>query len=304
MCSYGDDVAAAISRRLNWELISRKDLFTHFPDIAASPYDLNMLAESAKYYLKPTSNGGTFLDNLKREVKGYVKDHPAVLTGFGSQVIFADWRDALHVRIIASRNVQIARARKQYRVSDEEAEKILDKADKKHRKFVSTVYGIDLSDPSLYHLILNTDALSVDECVSTVIALHQERELLRQIDIEAVKAEAQNNLSERPELKNQSEAEFARLLDMYQIEWKYEPKTFPIEYDAEGNVTMAFTPDFYLTKFNTYIELTTMEQKYVTAKNKKAKKVRELYPGTNIKIVYKKDFFTLIERFNLNKGNL
>ncbi len=304
MCSYGDDIAAALSRRLSWELISRKDLFTRFPKIAADPHDLSMLAESAKYYLKPSGGDGTFLDNLKRELWSYLQENPAILTGFGSQVLFSDWEDALHVRIIASKKVRVARAKKQYHVSDEEALKILEQADKKHRKIVMTVFGADIADPSLYHLMLNTDALSVDECVSAVLALFQERQLLRQMDMAAKQAETHSNLSERPELKNQSEEEFARLLDMYQLEWKYEPKTFPIEYDAEGNITMAFTPDFYLTKFDTYIELTTMDQKYVTAKNKKVKKVRELYPGTNIKVVYKKEFYSLIERFNLNKGDL
>ena len=39
-----------------------------------------------------------------------------------------------------------------------------------------------------------------------------------------------------------------------------------------------------------------MNQKYVTKKNRKLKKVKELYPGTNIKIVYKKDFLELAER--------
>ncbi len=176
-------------------------------------------------------------------------------------------------------------AKIQYRVSDEEAEKILDKADKKHRKFVSTVFGVDLSDPSLYHLILNTSALSVDECTAGVIALHQERERLRQLERQARHSDVQSNLSERPALKNQSEEEFARLLDMYQLDWKYEPKTFPIEWDAEGNVTAAFSPDFYLTNFDTYIELTTMEQNMSRAKNKKVKGASSIGQKN---IVYKK----------------
>jgi hypothetical protein len=65
---------------------------------------------------------------------------------------------------------------------------------------------------------------------------------------------------------------------------------------------MAFSPDFYLTKFDTYIELTTMNQKYATMKNKKVKKMRELYPGVNVKIVFKKDFHSLVERFKLIRG--
>lgn len=304
MCSFGDDIAKTLARKLDWELITRNDLFTRFPGIASDPRDLKMLAESAKYYLKPCPSGGTFIDRLKDEIKEYLETHSAVLVGFGSQSIFRERKDAVHVRIIADRSVRVHRAKKQYRVSDVEAERILDTADKRHKKFVSIVYGQDLSDPSLYHLILNTSSLTVDECVSAVNALITEKEALRQLEMQTEYAEIIDNHSERPVLKNQSEIEFAKILDIYQIDWIYEPKTFPIEWDAEGNIRMAFSPDFYLTKFDTYIELTTMDQKYVTQKNKKIKKLRELYPGVNIKIVYKKDFISLIERFNLNRGEL
>jgi hypothetical protein len=133
-----------------------------------------------------------------------------------------------------------------------------------------------------------------------IVAALGERELTLRIERQADEVNAQANVSGLSLLKNQAEIDFARLLDMYHIDWKYEPKTFPIEWDAQGNVTSAFSPDFYLTKFDTYIELTTMNQKYVTEKNKKVKKLRELYPGTHIKVVYRKDFRTLVERFNLN----
>ena len=33
-----------------------------------------------------------------------------------------------------------------------------------------------------------------------------------------------------------SERQFARLLDFYQIEWEYEPTSFDLEWDKEGNV--------------------------------------------------------------------
>lgn len=297
MCSFGDEVAQALSRKLNWELITRNDLFYHFPNIASNQYDMTMLTASAKYYLKQDSKGETYLDRLTQELLEYSRNNSAVLVGFGAQMIFTDRENALNVRIITPKNVRMTRVKKQFHVSDEEAEQILDKADKKHKKFVTTVFNSDLSNTELYHLILNTATLSVDDCVAAIIAIYKARELANQIGLQIKNTEIINNLSERPELKNQSEEEFAKILDKYQIDWQYEPKTFPMEWDAEGNVTMAFSPDFYLTKFDTYIELTTMDQKYITKKNKKVKKLCELYPGTNIKIVYKKDFNSLIERF-------
>ena len=138
--------------------------------------------------------------------------------------------------------------------------------------------------------------MSVDECVAAILAAFREHELRVRITSETKNEGAIDHQTDRPVFKNASEAEFAKILDMYHIDWKYEPKTFPVEWDSEGNVTLAFSPDFYLTRFDTYLELTTMNQKYVTKKNRKLKKVKELYPGISIKIVYKKDFLELAER--------
>jgi len=298
MGSLGDEIAEALSRKLGWEVISRDTLIDRFfGDLDA--HECHMLRESARFYLNSMPGGGTYLERLERALADLSRRQSAILVGFGSQVLFSDDRDALNVRIIASEPIPLDRVRRQYRVSETDAASILATSDRKHRRFVQTVFGVDLADADHYHLTLNTATLSVDECVAAILAMLRERELRRTIEREAERQEAYNNQTDRPVFKNATEREFARILDMYHIEWKYEPKTFPIEWDAEGNVTLAFSPDFYLTHFDTYIELTTMSQKYVTQKNRKAKKVRELYPGTNIKIVYKRDFQSLVERFNM-----
>jgi hypothetical protein len=86
-----------------------------------------------------------------------------------------------------------------------------------------------------------------------------------------------------------AEEAFARVLDFYQIEWEYEPTTFPLRWDDEGRVVMAFSPDFYLVEEDLYIELTTMKQRLVTAKNRKLKLLHHLYPGVKCKLMYRKD---------------
>jgi hypothetical protein len=96
-----------------------------------------------------------------------------------------------------------------------------------------------------------------------------------------------------------SEEIFANLLDFYRIPWEYEPRSFPIQWDREGKVSEAFTPDFYLTEFDLYVELTTMKQSLVTKKNRKVKLLKELYPHVNIQVFYQKDFENLIFKYGL-----
>jgi hypothetical protein len=96
-----------------------------------------------------------------------------------------------------------------------------------------------------------------------------------------------------------SERQFARLLDFYRVEWEYEPTAFPIEWDAAGRAVQHFRPDFYLPGFGLYIEITTLSQKLVTKKNRKVRRLRELYPDVRIKVLYQRDYLSLLAKYGL-----
>ena len=95
-----------------------------------------------------------------------------------------------------------------------------------------------------------------------------------------------------------SEAEFARLLNYYGIEWEYEPHQFALQW-RDGKPIEMFTPDFYLTEFDVYIELTTMRQSLVRRKNRKLRLLRALYPEINIKLLYRRDYQRILTRFGI-----
>jgi hypothetical protein len=96
-----------------------------------------------------------------------------------------------------------------------------------------------------------------------------------------------------------SERLFATLLDMIGERWEYEPVEFPLEWDAHGSPVSAFRPDFYLPARGVFIELTTADQRLVTRKNRKIRRMRELYPEVPISIVYQRDFALLLESHGL-----
>jgi hypothetical protein len=89
----------------------------------------------------------------------------------------------------------------------------------------------------------------------------------------------------RPAFAHASEAELARILDFYDVRWSYEPDTFPIAWTIDGDVVESFSPDFYLPDVELYVELTTLKQKLVRKKNRKLRRLRELYPDVRIQLV-------------------
>lgn len=79
--------------------------------------------------------------------------------------------------------------------------------------------------------------------------------------------------------------------------WQYEPTTFPLEWDDMGQVTEAFTPDFYLPEYDLYVELTTKEQRLMTEKHRKIRKLQALHPDVRIRLLNRKDWQALARKF-------
>lgn len=160
-----------------------------------------------------------------------------------------------------------------------------------------------------FDIALNTATLDpphAAEVIATAARRLSERGLLTQAAASEIQFETRLRLArhgiapagaahvQRAVFGHPSEEMFAHLLDFYRIPWDYEPRSFPLQWDKDGNVTEAFTPDFYLPDFDLYVELTTMKQSLVTKKNRKIKLLRAIYPHVNIQVFYQKDYQDLV----------
>lgn len=97
-----------------------------------------------------------------------------------------------------------------------------------------------------------------------------------------------------------SERLFALLLDIYDVRWEYEPVEFAISWAEDGSANAGFRPDFWLPDLQCFVELTTADQRLVTRKNSKVRRMRELYPELEVVVVYQRDFLALLDRNGLD----
>ena len=97
----------------------------------------------------------------------------------------------------------------------------------------------------------------------------------------------------RSVIRPSERASFSQLLTLYGHEWIYEPLEFPLEWDDNGTPVRGFRPDFYLPERHLFIELTVLDQRLVTKKNRKVRRFRELYPEIPLLVVYQRDFHAI-----------
>lgn len=243
-------------------------------------------------------------------------EHHLVYCASGGELQSRHFPGMLRVHVVAPENVRIGNLMLDYRLERAAArERLLeleaaDRADRKSK------FGKTRATAESFDLVFNAEALNTEQ-MAQLIQYAVESTGLKERGFLSAAAEAQLQFQMRLRLSryglvppdkitirkkmfaNQSEEMFANLLDFYRIAWEYEPRSFPVQYDRDGNALESFTPDFYLPEVDLYVELTTMKQSLVTRKNRKVRLLRELYPHLNIQVYYQKDFENLIFKYGL-----
>jgi cytidylate kinase len=242
--------------------------------------------------------------------------HHIVYCAAGGELQAHHFPGTLRVHVVAPENVRIGNIMLDCRLERPAARARLLELEAAARTLRKARFGKTRATADLFDLVLNAESID-SERMAELIGRAAASLALAERGFLSAAAEAQLQFQMRLRLArygivppdkitlrkkvfaNPSEELFANLLDFYRIAWEYEPRSFPVQYDREGNPAESFTPDFYLPEFDLYVELTTMKQSLVTRKNRKVRLLRELYPHVNIQVFYLKDFENLIFKYGL-----
>lgn len=239
-----------------------------------------------------------------------------VISAAGSELLFRGFPAVLRVKVVASDARRIGDLMVDHQLERAEAkveakQRLQEDLELRKRRF-----GRAANRAEHFDLMLNTESFTPEQMLTLVEAAVESTGLFESGTLPAA-AEAQVQFQARLQLakfgltppnrghvvkrefSHPTEEIFANLLDFYRITWEYEPRSFPLQWDKDGKVLEAFTPDFYLPEFELFVELTTMKQALVTRKNRKIRLLRAIYPHVNIQVFYQKDMQDLIMKYGL-----
>ena len=246
-------------------------------------------------------------------------EHHLVICLWGAQALFPSSPFTLRAGILAPDARRLGNVMLDQRLDRTDAKAALQRMDREAGHLYKLRLGRTRPQPDSFDVMLNSQHLDAPQ-MSTILqasaAAHglSQQGLLASETAAGMQFDTRLKLArygitpvaqaglKRPAFNHPSEQIFANLLDFYRISWDYEPRSFPLQWDKDGRITEAFTPDFYLHEFDLYVELTTMRQTLVTRKNRKIKMLRAVYPHINIQVFYQKDFQDLVFKHGLKVG--
>ncbi len=169
MGSLGCEVAQITATRLHFHLVWR-DLINQAARLAGAPeMALAAIDELGLLNVCPSPKICQAYRQAVRQIMEELADKgDVVIVGRAGQVILGARPNVLHVRIIAPFHLRVERIAQQQGISSECAQAQVETSDRYRARYLQRFYRVRWDNPELYHLVINTGLMSVDQAASVI----------------------------------------------------------------------------------------------------------------------------------------
>lgn len=186
--SGGGEIATRLAKRLGWQLIDHAVVERVASEIGTSLEEVEVHDEHIQGMISQALNSLLYLypgymvsappeaflsdkeyrDAFNKIVRAAAARGHVVIVGRASQVILADLRDVLHVRVIAPFEQRVAYVMQRESVDRPTAESRIHRKDHERASYLEREYHHKPDDAHLYDLVLNTSLLDLESAVGII----------------------------------------------------------------------------------------------------------------------------------------
>jgi cytidylate kinase len=170
--SGGTDFAEALAKRLDYQFVNRTFINN---DHAASKDHVSIFGlfdDDSPSFLERfqalKSNRNFFKVSLMANIYDYALKNNAVFVGMGAGIILSEINNLINIRVVrllAERVKAIAQVKN---IPYDDALDLVEKMDEGKKEFISHYFDMDVNDPTLYHLAMNSSYITLDDALDMV----------------------------------------------------------------------------------------------------------------------------------------
>jgi CMP/dCMP kinase len=196
--SGGGEIAARLARRLGWQLIDHavieqtaRELEVHETEVAKHDEEyiestLSRIQDRIQRFAPTafTSAGGpgpsifasspssaeprAYQDTMRHIIMAAANTGHVVIVGRGGQVLLADKRDVLHIRVVVPLELRVAYVARREGLDLDAARRRVQAKDRARTRYMQTQFHCQHEDPHLYDLVIDTAVLDLDTAVDLI----------------------------------------------------------------------------------------------------------------------------------------
>jgi cytidylate kinase len=170
--SGGARLADALGARLGVSVLSREVVVEAAKTYGVSEEDLQKSLRSPPgFWDKLGHKRQQYILAVQATLAGMIEQDNVVYHGLAGQLLLRDLPNVLRVRLIAPMEYRVRAAMIEHKLSRDDAEKHIEKADEVRSLWVRRVYGVDVTDPALYDLVINLGNMSMETATEMIVDL-------------------------------------------------------------------------------------------------------------------------------------
>lgn len=169
--SHGKEIAEKVAQRLGYACISRELLHEASEQFHIPEASLKQALEEAPtvFDLLVTHDKERYLELIEAMFLEHAHKDNMVYHGLVGHVFLKGIKHVLKVRVIADVEDRVRLVRETQKISRDEALHYLKKVDSERKRWSLMLYGLDPTDPSLYHLVIHVNQLTLDDAADIIL---------------------------------------------------------------------------------------------------------------------------------------
>lgn len=168
--SLGNEIAKAAAEKLRYNRVGQSELSDALTEQGLGTREFEKFDGKKPSIWKALSHQKKrFIYFLRSVVYDFARLDNVILLGRGGQVLLKTVPGTLHVRIIAPYQTRVQRIMEKEDLKKSKAEEFILLSDHDSSGYISSFFGVDWNDVSMYDLVLNTRTMSVETAVSLIV---------------------------------------------------------------------------------------------------------------------------------------
>ena len=181
VAAHGDEVAEILAKRLGYKFVTRKEIEARivelgFPKEKLAKYD----ERKPGFFASLARDRDEYLNYAQYAIFEAAEQKNVIIIGRGAWAVLQNVPNCISVRLIADERTRIGRLRAEFNWTEKQALQRIQESDTNRAGFHNSFYNLDISDPSLFHAVLNTGRMELEVAANLIAELVEQKVTVKQ----------------------------------------------------------------------------------------------------------------------------
>lgn len=165
--TFSHDVWTVFSQHIVAKVLEEHKLHERIGDFMKEGHKA-MVVDAIEEFLGLHPSTWTLVEKANATILRLAQIGNVILVGRGANIVTSELKTVFHVHLVGSLEKRIEQAQKVFDLDRKAAINYIKKKDDGRRRYVKDNFDKDINDPSLYHVVINTDLMQYEEAARMI----------------------------------------------------------------------------------------------------------------------------------------